>query len=212
MQERKNALRRKIRAWTVIQHLYIPGVAVLRARGDREASEETVEIAPYDIPLYLPSSLPATVACANKLRMYEFKLREAQAHEALEDLRQHLRLRTHMYKYKDKNVFGQRANTRSQKTIGRVQTKIDASVAKYHTARRALTKLSRHVGTNEWATRLLPLVQEDIRPLTEGEEGQSEGRRTLSWIWKVVGISEQSDNDSMQEGMWYGRLTAMTPH
>jgi len=36
---------------------------------------------------------------------------------ALEDVRQHLRLRMHMYKYKDKNVIGQRANTRSQNLI-----------------------------------------------------------------------------------------------
>jgi hypothetical protein len=132
--------------------------------------------------------------------LYEFKLQEAQAHEALDEIRQHLRLQTHMYKYKDKNVVGQRANMRSQNLINRVQKKIDASATKYSAARRALVALSCHVGEGNWATRLLPLAPEDIHPLMEGEEGQSEGHRTLSWIWKVVGISGQSEDDGIQEG------------
>jgi len=200
MQERKNALQRKIKAWTTIQHLYIPEVAALRVHEDREVSNDAPEIAPYDLPLHLPSSLPARIPCTLKLRQYEFRLREAQAHESLEELRHHLRLRTHMYKYKDKNITGQRANTRSQSSINRVQKKVDASAARYTAARHALTKLSRHVEGGEWSTRLLPLAQEDIRPLMIGEEGQSEGRRTLSWIWKVVGVSDQSQNEDMQEG------------
>jgi hypothetical protein len=178
----------------------MPETAAIRAREDREASDESPEIAPFDLLLHLPSSLPTRIPCPQKLRLYEFRLREAQAHEALEELRQHLRLRTHMYKYKDRHIVGQRANTRSQSTINRVQKKVDASAAKYRIARHALTMLSRHVGENAWSTRLLPLAQEDIRPLMAGEEGQSEGRRTLSWIWKVVGISGQSQDEGMEEG------------
>ena len=179
----------------------MPETAALRARQDRdrEVAADSPEIAPYDLPLHLPSSL-SRIPCTHKLCLYEFRLREAQAHEALEELRQHLRLRTHMYKYKDRHVVGQRANTRSQSSINRVQKKVDASAAKYGVARHALTMLSRHVGENEWSTRLLPLAREDIRPLMEGEEGQSEGRRTLSWIWKVVGVSHQSQDDGMDEG------------
>lgn len=180
----------------------MPKTAALHARQDRdrEAVNDSPEIAVYDLPLHLPSSLPARIPCAQKLHLYEFRLREAQAHEALEELRQHLRLRTHMYKYKDRHVVGQRANTRSQTSINRMQKKVDASAAKYGIARHALTMLSRHFEGNEWSTRLLPLTREDIRPLMDGEEGQSEGRRTLSWIWKVVGISHQSQDDGMQEG------------
>jgi hypothetical protein len=58
-------------------------------------------------------------------------LREAQAYEALEDVRQHLHLRTHMYKYKNKHVVGQRANTRSQNLINSIQDKVNASAATY---------------------------------------------------------------------------------
>jgi hypothetical protein len=200
MQERKNALNRKIKAWTAIQDLYMPGVSVLRARADRAASDDTPAIQAYDFQLRLPSSLPPRTTCPVKLRIFEFKLREAQAYEALEELRQHLRLRTHMYKYKDKNSVGQRANTRSQNLINRVQKKIEASSAKYNTARQALIKLSSHVEDVGWRLKLLPLAPEDIRAFTDGEPGQSEGRRTLSWIWKVVGVSDNLEDSGVQEG------------
>jgi hypothetical protein len=117
MQERKNSLHRKIKAWTVIQHLYMPEVAAMRTRADQAASDTSLEIAPFDLPLYLPSSLPSRTTCLPTLRQYECKLREAQALEALDELRDHLRLRTHMYKYKDKNIVGQQANTRCQNII-----------------------------------------------------------------------------------------------
>jgi hypothetical protein len=198
MQERKNALQRKIKIWTAVQHLYMPAVSAIRTREDREASDSTAARAPHDLPLYLPSSLSERTPCALKLKEYEFRLREAQAYEALEDVRQHLRLRTHMYKHKDKNLVGQRANTRSQNLINRVQRKVNASAAMYTRARNALTKLSSPLGEHLWRTRLLALASEDIRPL---EEGESEGKRKLSWIWKVVGITADSEDKGVQEGM-----------
>jgi hypothetical protein len=200
MQERKNALQRKINAWSIIQELYLPEVATLRARGDRDASDQTAEVAPYDCPLYLPSALPARITCSSKLREYEFKLREAQAYEALEEIRNHLRLRTHMYKYKDKNTVGQRANTRSQSMINRVQKKVNASAAKYNMARKAVSKLSAYTGEVGWRAKLLPLADDDIRPLVD-TEGESEGRRKLTWIWKVVGLSDD-DDEGVQEGTY----------
>jgi len=201
MQERKNALQRKINVWMAVQHLYMPAVSAIRAREDQEASDSTVERAPHDLPLHLPSSLSERTPCALKLQEYEFRLREAQAYEALEDVRQHLRLRTHMYKCKDKNVIGQRANTRSQNLINRVQSKVNASAATYTRARNALTKLSSALGEHLWRTKLLALAPEDIRPLKEGEAGELEGKRKLSWIWKVVGITEDSEDKGVQEGM-----------
>jgi hypothetical protein len=201
MQERKNSLRRRINAWTTVQHLYMPEISSIRARTDRAASDTSAEIAPYNLPLHLPSSLPARVPCPPTLLKYELKLREAQCYEALDELRDHLRLRTHMYKYKNKNIVGQRANTRCQNMIHSVQEKVNASATKYRTARAALMKLSSHSLDDEgWRARLLTLDEEDIRPLKEGEEGESEGTRTLSWIWKVVGVGGDSDNEGLQEG------------
>ena len=143
MQERKNSLQRKINAWTTVQHLYMPEVSALRDRTDRDASDSTAPIEPFDTPLYLPSSLPRLTAgaCDQKLKIYEFRLREAQCYEALDELRAHLRLRTHMYHYKDRNVTGQSANTRCQNLLKRLMKQVDASVGKYRRARRAVIEL-----------------------------------------------------------------------
>ena len=201
IQERKNSLWRKINAWTLVQHLYMPEVGTLRARQRQDASDESAEIAPYDVELYLPSSLPQRIPCTTNLQRYEFRLCEAQAFEALEDLRQHLRLRSHMYKYKDKNVVGQSANTRCQNLINRTQDKVNASTAMYNRGRNALSKLSTPLGESLWRTKLLVLKSEDVRPLEAGDEGDTRGRKELSWIWKVVGVTDDRDDPGFQEGM-----------
>ena len=201
IQERKNSLQRRIKAWTAIQHLYMPTVSVLRAREDRDACDTTAERPPQDLPLHLPSSLLGSASCSLKLQQYEFRLREAQAYEALENVRQHLRMRSHLYKHKDKNVTGQHANTRSRNLINRTQGKVNASAATYTRARNALAKLSGPLGEVGWRGRLLALKAEDIRPLKDGEDGDSEGTRKLSWIWKVVGITEDSNDEDVQEGV-----------
>jgi hypothetical protein len=85
--------------------------------------------------------------------------------------------------------------------IHSVQEKVNASAMTYRTACTTLMKLSSYSIDDEgWCARLLTLDEEDVRPLKEGEEGESEGTRTLSWIWKVVGVGGDSDNEGLQEG------------
>ena len=208
MQERKNSLHWKIKAWTVIQHLYMPEVAAMHTRADRAASNTSLEIAPFDLPLYLPSSLPSQIICLPILQQHECKLCEAQALEALDELCDHLCLRTHMYKYKDKNIVGQRAITQCQNIITGIQDKVNASTTKYCTAHTALVKLSSCCSENqEWWRRLLPLDPEDIQVLKDDEEGQLTGNWTLSWIWKVVGVGGDADDEGLQEGQYFFILT-----
>ena len=56
------------------------------------------------------------------------------------------------------------------------------------------------LGEIEWRGKLLVLTPEDICPLKEGDEGASEGTQKLSWIWKVVGITDDSNDEGVQEG------------
>ncbi|KIM79146.1 hypothetical protein PILCRDRAFT_10574 [Piloderma croceum F 1598] len=192
IQERKSSLRWRINAWTTIQHLYMPEVSTMHS----------TEIAPSDFPLHLPSSLPAQTACLPALQQHEFRLCEAQAYESLDELRDHLCLWTHMYKYKNKNIVRQHANTRCQNIISTVQDKANTSVTKYHTVRAAIVKLLPHCINNEgWCGWLLPLAKEDICALKEGEEGESEGRRSLSWIWRIVGVGGDLDDEGLQEAL-----------
>ena len=71
----------------------------------------------------------------------------------------------------------------------------------YRRARDALTRLSAPLGEIGWRGQLLGLMPEDICPLKEGDEGASEGTRKLSWIWKVVGITDDSNDEGVQEGV-----------
>lgn len=213
---------RKIKGWTDIQQLYMPEVSVLRVRGEREVADSANEIPSYDIALHLPSSLPLRMRTSQKLFEYEFRLRMAQAYEALDEIRGHLRLRTHMYQYKDRNIVGQRANTRSRTLLSRVQVKVNASAKKYTCARNALTALAQRTGAVGWDTQLRELSDEDLRAFTDdtekerekkgknlpGKKGKDarkkvlgEGHKKLSWIWKVVGIRDDGDDAGVQEGM-----------
>lgn len=221
IQERKNSLHRKINTWTRVQHLYMPEVSALRDRTDHEASDTTAPTEPYDTQLFLPSSLPRSTAraCDTKLKRYEFRFREAQCYEALEELRAHLRLRTHMYKYKDRHLVGQSATTRCQNLLKKVMKQVDASAAKYRRARQAVAELSEVLGEVDWKTRLLSLEDADIRPLRDIDDADldrrkkakdpkykkkgmkvAEGHMALSWIWKVVGVTADGDDKGLQEG------------
>lgn len=48
---------------------------------------------------------------------------------------------------------------------------------------------------SDWQNQLLILTDSDICGISEGEEGDSEGRKKLSWIWKVMGIIGNEDGD-----------------
>lgn len=228
LQERKNTLRRKIKAWTVVQLLYMPEVAPLRAAAERAACQSKATTESFDIPLYLPSSLPSRTRTQRVLYEYEFRLRRAQAYEMLDSLRGHLQLRHHMYKYKDKNVRGQSASTRSNNLLSKVKQKADASAAQYRTARAALIKLTSILGDfgKGWDTSLKELHEEDIRAFTDDAEGETraeklkrekrkglgEGKKKLSWIWMVTGVGWDGEDMGRQEGAFLYAISFIVPH
>lgn len=196
----------------------MPQASLLRSAADRTASLNSAKTEAFDIPLFLPSSLPSRVQVSKLLYEYEFRLRRAQAYEALEELRGHLRLRTHMWQYKDKNIRGQSANTRSNNLINNVQIRANTSATKYRAAHAALHVLSKHTGDVGWDTSLQELADTDIRAFTDdtdgetqaekrrrekknkGKKGLGEGRKKLSWIWMVVGVAEDGEDKGLQEG------------
>lgn len=51
-----------------------------------------------------------------------------------------------MYKYKDRNLVSQSANTRCQNLLKKVMKQMDASVAKYRWGQQAVAELSEAVG------------------------------------------------------------------
>ncbi|KAF7967079.1 hypothetical protein HWV62_35917 [Athelia sp. TMB] len=219
IQERKTALKFKVKSWIDIQQLYMPEVTPLRSQLHGATLDSAHETPAYDISLHLPSSLPSHVRASTKLSEYEFRLRTAQAHEALDELRRHLLLRTHMWKFKDKNLKGQRANTRAGTLATRVQSKVNVSASKYIRARNAIASLAQHIGAVGWDTQLKELLSDDVRAFTdeteeaamahkprkqreEQEKALGEGKKKLSWIWKVSGVgADMGDSAGLHEAM-----------
>ncbi|KAF9486960.1 hypothetical protein BDN71DRAFT_1514440 [Pleurotus eryngii] len=122
------------------------------------------------------------------LRNIEWQLRYAQAHDALNDIRSGL----HLHRF-DR---GQRALTRTAGNISRIQARIDEATHKYRTAYAALMVLSRFIDEgDQWRRELAELKAEDIRGLGVGEMDDSEGHRTISWIWRTTGVAEVAETD-----------------
>ncbi|KIJ11297.1 hypothetical protein PAXINDRAFT_84703, partial [Paxillus involutus ATCC 200175] len=209
LQQRTNALQRRIEHWIQIQTLYMPLVARLRSDADSSAGSNHEEV--HAIDLWLPSKvLAASLQCDIELCKVEWRLREAQANDALSQLRQQLRLKSHLVNFKKEWITGQRANTRSQTIIKTVQAKIDAAADKYRAARSALSTLAVPLFKVDWDECFPMLRQEHIRFMTEGLDSTtqvSEGRRLLStaWIWKANYRAHDSQSEQGSEELQDGR-------
>lgn len=202
IKERVNKLHRKIKSFFKVQQLYMPSAAILQAKASRLAELEHAarssqdpipDEEPQDMQLWLPSFVARKAPCDVGLQRIEFKLREAQAHEALDDLRRHLRYTSHLWTFKDRFERGTRRSTRSRTIIQRSQDNANAAAQKYKIARKALLVLGAILGESEWQGILRELHDTDIRGMSEAALRDSEGRRTLSWIWRTVGIGEDVD-------------------
>ena len=199
VQQRRNALLRRIEAWQQLQVLFMPRVNALREESTRHPHS------PEDIPLLLPSQLSGKVACSRSLELIEFQLREGQAHDTLNDLHQGLQSRAYILKFKNHFLRGQGSNTRAQNSLKTLDAKINAAATKYCVAHRSLTTLSASLGRVSWKDKLRPLLDEDIRPLTDASDLQpGEGRRRVSWIWRMCGYSDQAIENEAEVGFQEG--------
>lgn len=178
-----NALQCKIDTWACIQELYIPTVPAL-----------PTSLKPQDFPLYLLSALN-NIECDQQLCENEWELRYAQALDALNKVRSHLHLRSHMYKFKEKNIRGQAASTRAQALIAGVEARKDASVNKYQRAHAALVALSCKLEKVGWEAIICPLETGDIRPMGDFSRGHSQGTGMISWIW----VAHRADNSCTED-------------
>lgn len=161
-------------------------------------------VQPEDMSLFLPSSLvnDASAPTYYVIRTIERRLRNAQAEDALDQLRRHLRARSHLYHVKRRDVRGQRYNTCSQTYIKNINDKISIDAARYRAAYTALSVLDPQ-NEHGWKRHLHLLNTEDIRSMTEPLSGESEGRRTLSWIWRTTGtLGEDVDKEEDLEGKY----------
>ncbi|KAG6836120.1 hypothetical protein H0H93_011192 [Arthromyces matolae] len=195
--ERSNQLRRKIKSWFDTQLLYMPEAARERQKSKQNGSPDGIQgTKAYDIVLWLPSQLASKgIIVDQSLRQFEWNLRMGQVNDSLEDIRRTLRLRSYLYNYKDRFSRGVKANTRSTTTITAATQRLHEASTKYQVARKAMVTLSHGLETPpSWRTTFRDLRAQDLRPLSEGLLDDTEGKRTVSWIWLQYPM-ERDDND-----------------
>ncbi len=183
--ERQNALQRRIDGFRTIQQLFVPGMATILP----ESGDEGDSCLPQELPLLLPSAACTQIAIPATSMQHEFRLRRAQALDALADLRGHLEVRAYIYGYKDQHVRGQRKGNRSNDVVHSIEGKIKLATSRYHAAFTALTTLSNVLGDHGWRLSLRVLDDSDIRHIAAGDGTGSVGRREISWIWKTSGLN-----------------------
>lgn len=191
---RSNALTRKLEEWFSLLQLYIPTSVLLRKREPQRKESPK----PFEVQLWLPSQIGNLVPFDRSLAEIEYKLRNAQAHEALGVLRRNLQIRATLYDVKDRWLRGQGANTRALNAISTVQARIAAARDEYRQARIAILALADMLGHTKVEQEFLPLEDKDVRSMVEAEPGQGETRRKLSWIWRRVNAADATEEETEQ--------------
>ncbi|KAJ7711359.1 hypothetical protein B0H16DRAFT_1667783 [Mycena metata] len=218
--KRRAGITNRIRAYMPHVRKYLTQTqrALWDSDGDRDAEA---------IRLFLPSDISdgkkREKACAAGLAEVESSLREGEAHDALEALRQGLRVRTMTNRYRLRNATGQRALTRGQGVLRQNNVRIHKAKLRYRYARNALSRLR---GNGDWERVLRVLQDDDVRALNERaltaeeaaqreavhdlrdvEEGGvaaygvvalGEGRRSLSWIWYTTKTDDPSEQELVE--------------
>ncbi|KAJ7016855.1 hypothetical protein C8F04DRAFT_1215328 [Mycena alexandri] len=225
--KRRTALLKRIRAFRKMQRAYMPHLRKYLAQSQKVLWDSDEDRDAEAIHLFLPSDIAdgakRVKACAEGLVNVESSLREAEAHDALETLRQGLRVRTMTNRYRLRHATGQRALTRGQGVLRQNNVRIHKAKLRYRYARNALARLR---GNGEWEQTLRVLQDKDVRALneralTEEEEAQretvhdlrdveeggvgtygmvalGEGRRTLSWIWYTAKAEDPSEQELVE--------------
>ncbi|KAJ7695593.1 hypothetical protein B0H16DRAFT_1750631 [Mycena metata] len=208
--KRRTAIAKRIRTFRTLQRGYMPNAEAIH--------------------LFLPSDIADAgkrqKACAAGLPEVESSLREGEAHDTLEGLRQGLRFRTMTNCFRLRNATGQRALTWGQGILRQNNVRIHKCKLRYRYARNALSRLR---GNGEWEKELRVLQDNDVRALNERaltdkemaqratvhdlrdvEEGgvqqygvvvQGELRRTLSWIWYVAKLGGEPSEVELVEAL-----------
>ncbi|KAJ7712131.1 hypothetical protein B0H16DRAFT_1342977 [Mycena metata] len=197
--KRQTTLRARIKAFRKLQQIYMPNVRRHLTRSQRvEWDADRKE--PEAMRLFMPSDLATKElrekACAVGLDGVEARLRDGEAEEALDSLRDGLRTRTATTRFKVRNWSGQRALTRGQGILRLINLKIHGAKLRYRYARQALRKLKGH---GAWEERLRVIEEGGIA--LAGDVVSGETHRSLSWIWYAVVKKGGNESQKLEEAL-----------
>ena len=205
LQEKRTALLRLIQNWREVQLVYMPHVASLIqgapvADGNGDATSVPSDTFAENIPLFLPSSLPARICALPELQeicKLERRLREPQADDALAEVRRQRRIIQGLWQFKRLNVSGtgNRPNTRMLTLYTRFNNKTLRAAEAYRLAWRALCILDPN---GSWGQRLKELKPSDISgPGKDPNDVSTKSRYEPSWIWLAPRVTERHGNTDL---------------
>ena len=197
IQQRRNVLARRIKAWRVAQAVYMPQAVAYLPDEDSSLTSDDTQVPdiskPETWPLLLPSAIPRDnrSLCYKGVVTTEVLLRSAQLQDNLMNLRQSRRALRSLQLYFKTNVAGEgiRTQTKTRTIETGITSRINRAVRRYRTAYDALLELDPSGG---WRREFRELRNEDNRgPLKEvGELGVGDGRYTPSWIWTAPSAAD----------------------
>lgn len=210
--EKRTALKNRLTALRAVQAIYMPIVTQLLAQHSTQpratsSGRRTVWVGDSDSPKHQPLFLPHALTpeqrnmCTKGLNNIEKRLREGQLRNSLDTLRVHLHIKSRLLRYKTENVRHQAPNTRAHEKLDMNENKIVLAAEKY---RKAWVVMKSYNTTAVWQE----LKRQDVRCLqVDHGRGESEGHRTVSWIWQSTDCargdnSDSEDDHGLKEGMY----------
>ncbi|KAJ7096584.1 hypothetical protein B0H15DRAFT_773847, partial [Mycena belliarum] len=134
--EKRTKLSRYTVRFRKLQAVYMPGA--LQALAERPApapgKEEEVSLLAENVPLVLPSALSEELrasGCNRGVAEIEGRLRDAQCHSSLDQIRHYLHVKSRFRTYKGSQVRHQGATTRARNLMNRNDEKIRMQAEKY---------------------------------------------------------------------------------
>jgi len=142
--------------------------------------------------LYLPSQVPGSLTICpwyEQLATIERELRQGQAADILDNLRDAMQLQELLLVGKAKAAAGNKSITRAQGYINRAATHVSHFADAYRSCRQAMVRL----GMKEDDSAFPVLNASDLRlKAVTGWKATGEGKITNSWIWTHGNIKKDT--------------------
>ena len=156
------------------------------AADDEEIGEEEPEVTPENVMLYLPSNFQPHQRKDlgwHELGKMELQLREGQANDSLERLRECLAEKSLRFRTEVRSAKGQRKMTRAWDSVHRVDDQIKQAVITYKAARDVIGEL----GEAADLERFQKITKSDLKMSGDIVEENRVGQRSsvLPWFWRL---------------------------
>ena len=170
------------------------------AADDEEIGEEEPEVTPENVTLYLPSSFKPYKRKDlgwQEMGNMELQLREGQANDALERLRECLAEKSLRFRKEVRSAKSQKKMTRAWDSVHRMEDQIKQAVVTYRAARDAIGEL----GEAADLERFQEITKSDLKMSGDIVEENRVGQRSsvLPWFWRLDRKAKEHCGDYEKE-------------